>query len=439
MMKKINLLFLGFLLVGCNNQKVSSSNQYSGTWETIFAPSVIATHGGKVNPFNTSMSLKYFIDSNLDNKETIIEEVTSIYQNNIINLHQKFDRHNSYYLDQNDKEKGKYSNIKTINESLDTGNPVKLDKETFDLLKLGVEFTKYTEGYFNIFVGELTDYWDDIFYDKYNFGDDSKDPLKDEDQQVLLENLVKCIPNSNEEFDEVLIFNDNTYEVTFNSLKDEDGESLGNLSISVGGIAKGYATDLLKEKLVEEGYNQGYLFSGSSSISSLSTPISNNEKGQYLSVLDPRTAGVLGESKAAFGINLKDEFSMSTSGNYTAGKSYKIKDEKDNYITRHHIINSFTGYPEYKEGIASVSVFSKKLSAGVLDAFSTTLVNKTLEDGLKFREKVINDESLEKPDLEIVYIKENIIENTIEVITTSDFNGTFKIVDSEGINVRYVK
>ena len=231
-------------------------------------------------------------------------------------------------------------------------------------------------------------------------------------------------------------FKDSTYEVRFNSLKDEDGKSIGNISISVGGIAKGVATNIVKKMLLDKGYDKGYLFSGGSSISSLSTPIYNNNKGQYLSISDPRTINNLGdEKKSAFEIYLKDEFSMSTSGNYTKGKSYGFYDENGNVNKRFHILNTFTGYSNYKDCVASVSVFSKKLDAGFLDAISTTLVNMTIEDGLVFRNKVMNDYNA---DLEIVYIKENIKEETIEVISTSNFNNTLKLVNKNGSTLKYV-
>ena len=126
---------------------------------------------------------------------------------------------------------------------------------------------------------------------------------------------------------------------------------------------------------------------------------------------------------------------MSTSGNYTTGKSYGFYDENLDVIKRFHIINTFTGYSNYNENVASVSVFSKKLDAGILDAFSTTLVNMSIEEGIEFRKKVMNDFDC---DLEIVYIKENIKEKTIEVISTSDFNKTLKLVNTEGSSLRYV-
>lgn len=425
-MKKINLLFLTFLLVGCNNNKIT------GTWENIIAQDTIATHGGKVNPFNTIMSLKYFINDKIENKEQVKEDVTNYYQSRVLDLHVKFDRHNQYFVDRNDQSKGKKVNIKNVNDSLNSGEFIKVEKETFDLLKLGVEYTKYTNGYFNIFSGGVTDFWDKSFYYAEN-GDGSYDPYFNKDREIELANIVKCVPSVSQ-IDEVLIFNEDDCSVKFNSLKDSNGNLLDNISITVGGIAKGYATDILKKELLEKGYDTGYLFSGGSSVSSLSKPIYDNKKGQYLSVLDPRTARNLFEKKEAFGIYLKDEFSMSTSGNYTSGKSYRFLDKNGEYVSRHHIINSYTGYP--MQNFASVSIFSKKLDAGILDAFSTTLVNMDLEQGLEFRRKVMNDFNA---DLEIVYIKENIKEETIEIISTSNFDKSLEVSNSKGIKLTYVE
>lgn len=431
-MKRLSLLFVTLLLVGCN----SSSNKYKGTWENIIASDILSFNGAKVNPFNTVMNLKYFVCEDIENKDEVIEDVKSIYQDTINELHKKYDRHASYYLDNENKELGLYTNIKTVNNSLDSGEYVKLNEDTYNLLKLGVEYTKYTNSYFNVFTGALTDFWDEIFYEAYNFGSIELDPYYNEDNKKKLEKLVSAIPLNEEDIDKVLEFKDSTYEVRFNSLKDEDGKSIGNISISVGGIAKGVATNIVKKMLLDKGYDKGYLFSGGSSISSLSTPIYNNNKGQYLSISDPRTINNLGdEKKSAFEIYLKDEFSMSTSGNYTKGKSYGFYDENGNVNKRFHILNTFTGYSNYKDCVASVSVFSKKLDAGFLDAISTTLVNMTIEDGLVFRNKVMNDYNA---DLEIVYIKENIKEETIEVISTSNFNNTLKLVNKNGSTLKYV-
>ena len=441
-MKIINILLMSLLLVSCNDSRTSSSILYKGNWENIFAKTLATTDGAVVNPFNTSMYLKYFIDESLENKDDFISKITGVYQERINDLHKKFDRHHSYYVDLNEHNKGRIKNIKTVNESLDSGEFIELDEETYNLLKISVEYTKYSEGYFNIFVGELTDFWDEIFKDwtkdpyLYNIDPDNLDSK--ENERRLREDILPLIPTI-DEIDEILEFNDETKSVRFNSLKDESGKSKGKISISVGGIAKGYATELVKQEFIKQNYTQGYLFSGGSSISSLDKPIYNNSKGQNLSIVDPRTAGSLFDKKEAVSVYLKESFNMSTSGNYIGGKSFYYKiNETGEYITRHHIINPYTGYPEDK-GVASVSVFSEKLGADILDAFSTTLVNKSIEDGLKFREKVMNDVSLGNPDLEIIYILENLKDNTIEIQSTSNFNNTITIADSEGITFKYVK
>lgn len=443
-MKKLNIIFVSLLLVGCDNQNNSSSNRYSGLWHNIIAESVLSANNRSVNPFNTVMNLKYFVSDTIANKEAMIEDITSIYQDNVVDLHKKFDRHYRYYLNKENKEEGYYTNVYDVNESLDTNTPVKLNDDTYELLKFSVEYTKYTNGYFNLFVGELTKYWDEYFNlisEIYSDADYEKfmnyEPYYSEESRTRLENIVKAIPKTNEEIDKVLVFNDETKEVTFNSLKDENNNSLGKISISTGGVAKGYATDILKEKLNEKGYSDGYLFSGASSILSLGEPIYNNSKGQYLSVVDPRTANKFGDDKkSAFGVYLKDAFSMSTSGNYTSGKSYWFKDkETGEKITRHHIVNAFTGYPEYKENISSVSIFSKELSAGLLDVFSTTLVNMSVEKGLEFRKKVMNDFNC---DFEITYVKISDDKESLEVITTSNFDGTLEKGTGTNIKISYV-
>ena len=257
------------------------------------------------------------------------------------------------------------------------------------------------------------------------------------DSQKEIKSIIDAMPKTSSDIDKVLTFNDSTYEVTFNSLKDKNGNSLGKISISTGGIAKGYATDLIKQELLAKGYTLGYLFSGASSITSLTNPIYNNSKGQYLSIVDPRTANQFGDNKkSAFGVYLKDEFNMSTSGNYTSGKSYKFADkESGEVVTRHHIINALTGYPEYKENVSSVSIFSKKLSAGVLDVLSTALVNMSVKDGLEFRKKIKKDFNC---DFEIIYIKVSTDKKTLNVISTSNFDGSAEKGTGEGIVVEYI-
>ena len=69
-MKKINILLMSFILFGCD----SSSNKYKGTWENIYAKELITTINSKVNPFNTSMSLKYFVSEEIEKYQCLADD-----------------------------------------------------------------------------------------------------------------------------------------------------------------------------------------------------------------------------------------------------------------------------------------------------------------------------------------------------------------------------
>ena len=137
-MKKSYLLFVALLLVGCNS---SSNNKHKGTWENIIANDVMSFNGGKVSPFNTVMNLKYFVSEEIEDKDSLIKDIKTIYQETISDLHTKYDRHYSYKVE-NDEEL--VTNIKTVNDSLDSGEFISLNSDTYNLLKLGVGITAPT-------------------------------------------------------------------------------------------------------------------------------------------------------------------------------------------------------------------------------------------------------------------------------------------------------
>ena len=201
----------------------------------------------------------------------------------------------------------------------------------------------------------------------------------------------------------------------------------------MGGIAKGYATDIIKENLLKNGYKDGYLISGGSSISTLSKPIyTRKEKGQKLSVINPEKSNIM-EKEAAFSIKFTEEFNFSTSGNYTTNKSYSFLDNDGNIVYRHHIINPFTGYPESLH--RSVSIATSYFSNAQVDALSTAFMNLSVEDGLKLRKALL--EKYEGSNLEVFYLdqqgrKENAV---VTVIATSNVNDTLTVAD--GVNIKY--
>lgn len=422
-MKK-NILSLSLVLILC-----SCSNKLDGTWATIIAntDNIHSTSTNSVSPFNTVMQLNYFLnDDNGSQNDKILQDVTKLYNDEISRLHCYFDRHYNY-LNNDDSI---ITNLKVINDSFGKNIPIKCSKELYSLLKLSMECYDLTKGYFNIFTGNITNYWDEIFYEIYNYGDlNDFDPFFNNQKKEELELLVDSIPNNKEEFLQQLTFNDEDMSVIFNSC---DFNNNQKIIISVGGIGKGYATDLVKQKLIENSFYDGYLISGGSSLSTVSKPIfTKKQKGQSVSVINPELTSFK-EKVVAFKMKFTEEFNFSTSGNYTSGKSYSFLAGNDR-IYRHHIINPFTGYPE--SFYRSVSIKTSSFSNAFVDAFSTAFMCLPIEEGLNLRNELLD--IYQGYDLEVFYLlQDGIKENaTFKVIATSSMNDTLQVED--GVELIY--
>ena len=413
----------------------SCGETIKGSWHSIVATQddIITTINTTVPPFNTVMNLNYFVyDDQEDKNDQILNQVTSIYNSEVSRLHKIFDRH-YYYKAQDDYSVDVITNIKTINDSYGTNQEVKCSDELYSLLKTSIHGYELTNGYFNIFTGSLTDYWNQIFDEVLNFGGSlqDNDPYYNESKKQQLEEIVSSIPNTIEEVKQQLTFNDENKTVIFNKLE----KNVIRPYISVGGIAKGMATDIIKNKFIESGYLNGYLISGGSSISTVSKPIyTNKEKGQNLSVINPATSNIV-EKKAAFSLKFTEEFNFSTSGNYTTGKSYSFKTDNGDIVYRHHIINPFTGYPE--SYYRSVSIATSYFSNAMVDIFSTALMNTSIEEGIVLRNKLF--EMYPNGDFNVFYLRQIGDDDNAEVTVyaTSDMNKTLKT--EKGVKVVYEK
>ena len=413
----------------------SCGETIKGSWHSIVATQddIITTINTTVPPFNTVMNLNYFVyDDQEDKNDQILNQVTSIYNSEVSRLHKIFDRH-YYYKAQDDYSVDVITNIKTINDSYGTNQEVKCSDELYSLLKTSIHGYELTNGYFNIFTGSLTDYWNQIFDEVLNFGGSlqDNDPYYNESKKQQLEEIVSSIPNTIEEVKQQLTFNDENKTVIFNKLE----KNVIRPYISVGGIAKGMATDIIKNKFIESGYLNGYLISGGSSISTVSKPIyTNKQKGQNLSVINPATSNIV-EKKAAFSLKFTEEFNFSTSGNYTTGKSYSFKTDNGDIVYRHHIINPFTGYPE--SYYRSVSIATSYFSNAMVDIFSTALMNTSIEEGIVLRNKLF--EMYPNGDFNVFYLRQIGDDDNAEVTVyaTSDMNKTLKT--EKGVKVVYEK
>jgi thiamine biosynthesis lipoprotein len=192
--------------------------------------------------------------------------------------------------------------------------PVKTTPELFDLLSACVEYSRASEGAFDISVGPLMRVWG--FYKGTGHM-----PRGEE-----IENARRITGWRNIELDAT------TRSVRFRQK---------GIELDPGGIGKGYAVDRMVEVLRKNGITIGLVSASGSSFYAMGKP--PGEDGWHIEIKDPRD-----QSKSVEEVVLKDE-SMSTSGSYE--KFFKA----DGRIYS-HIMDPRTGYPA--KGMLAVSVIT---------------------------------------------------------------------------------
>ena len=142
MKRKLLLLsaIVPLLLTSCEKEdsyfkQFSVSNITSDTGRVRVVDSIYGT----VSPFDTQILLQLY--SSPSNAITFSQDFDFL----IKKYHALFDRYYSYTIDGE-----KINNVKTINDSYGTNEAIKVDDILFETLKEAIEFTKETNGLFNI-------------------------------------------------------------------------------------------------------------------------------------------------------------------------------------------------------------------------------------------------------------------------------------------------
>ncbi len=198
--------------------------------------------------------------------------------------------------------------------------PVVVSQELFDLLVACVNYSRQSEGSFDITVGPLMKVWG--FYRGTGHL-----PKPGEVKQAM---------------DQIGYRN-----IKLNPADRSVSFSRPGLNLDPGGVGKGYAVDRMADVLRRQGVKSALISGGGSSIYCLGAP--PDEAGWRIKLEDPRHAGDPDAPYAAEVI-LKDE-SISTSGSY---EKFFVAEGK----TWSHIMDPRTGFPA--QGTLSVSVISPR-------------------------------------------------------------------------------
>lgn len=237
------------------------------------------------------------------------------------------------------------SDISRINAS--PGSPVRVHAETIDLIEKGLFYSRLSDGKFDITVGKLTRLWD--FH-----AETPKLPDADAIAAAIQTIDYRNVTVSGEEV----------------TLTNPDA------ALDLGGIAKGYIADKMKEYLLSEGITSGLINLGGNVLT-----IGTKEDGSAYSIGIQRPFDETGAPAAI--VSVKDQ-TVVTSG------IYERYFEQDG-IRYHHILDTDTGYP-YENELLSVSIICSNSADG--DGLSTSCFALGLEKGMELIESLEDTEAI---------------------------------------------
>lgn len=239
------------------------------------------------------------------------------------------------------------SDVWKINHS--NGTPVTVSEETAQLIQTALGYSACSNGAFDITIAPLLDLW--------NFKPEQHEgTVPDADQ---IQEALSHVNYKNVQLDGTTV-----------TLLDPQA------SIDLGGIAKGYIADRLRDRLVSEGYDSALINLGGNILTVGAKP-----DGSAFRVGIRKPFSESGEQIETVAC---EDHSVVTSGTY---ERYFEQDGK----RYHHILSPSDGYP-VENGLASVTILSPASTDA--DALSTACFVLGQEKGLELIESLDGIEAL---------------------------------------------
>ena len=226
------------------------------------------------------------------------------------------------------------TNIYYINNILEIEEEVTIDKILYEILQYSKEMYKMTDKKLNIALGNPIDVWNE--YKKSGNGIPSNEEL---------------INSGSHNLDDLILLEHNKI------------KKVSNIKLDLGAVAKGYATNIVKEKLETRGINKYLINAGGTVVAGKHYA----DKKYKIGLEDPL------DNLNIYKILNVENKSITTSGSYIRNYEYNDK-------VYHHIIDNDTLYP--MDYFKSVSVISDNSALG--DVLSTYLFTIPYEEGIEY-------------------------------------------------------
>lgn len=355
-----------------------------------FLTLLLALCMGCKTSINYTQKQMYSFDSGFDTVIAYIEWVEdgdTQYRENANKTFEKFSYYNELFDSFHDYEN--INNIKTINDNAGI-KAVSVNQEVIDMLLEAKYFYDISYGKIDVTAGKMISLWHDareIGMELNTHGEYGEVP-----NRVELEESIK-----HKGWDKIIVDDEN------NTVFITDPY----VSLDVGSVAKGYATQRVAEYLVTENVKNAVINAGGN-LKALSGKY--NGKDWITGIRNPNNPS-LSPDDSLLTIQYSGDKSAVTSGDYERvfiandGKSYS------------HIIDPDTTYPADK--YRSVTIITT--DAGVADCLSTALFCLDYEDGLKVIEQYKKNH--DNAFLEVIWVANKDMNfETDNVYHTKSFN-----------------
>ncbi len=367
MRKKIIVLIICLLFTGCTKVNKSSTLQ---KYSMNFTDTV----------FNTFISFSGYAAS-----ESSFETFANLVKEDFHYYNQLFDKYNSY--------EGIH-NIKTINDQAGI-MPVKVERDIIELLTLSKQFTNKTQGKFDVTMGSVLEIWRQYREEGIKANEENK-----ETALPPLQMLESAKQLSGWEYVEI-----NEEESTVYLTK-------VGVSLDVGSVAKGFATEKVARHLETEGFTSGIINAGGNVRLIGEKP---DQSPWKVGVQVPNFAS--SNTDSLMTLSLPSSASFVTSGDYQRFYYHEGK-------LIHHIIDSSTLMPVHHYRAVTVIERDNQFLADIL---STALFTLPYDEG----KQLISSLKDAGHDIDAIWVFDDTtpIPGQVETIENKDY----KMVFTDGV------
>lgn len=325
-------------------------------WSNIELEKITTTDGEELYPYYGDIKINYYFDEDRQSMLANNDVLENIYNSSLEKTFKLLDTNHDY---------ADVINLKYINNH--PGEELVIEPFLYNTLKELYQYSIDSSGVFNIFSGELYDYWQNQILS----GDPTfTDPIYDADSKAKIDEIVSCSMSQLAKEDS-LIFNDSEMSIIYNV----SSQCANSIKIDAQFFSSIYAINDLYDNLMDQNYVKGYIYTSEGNVRTLGDhPVSSTWD---ISLADPNNIKT-GSSNSFSDIYVLGKINVITIGDYLNVNNYGVHKENDNAI-RYLYYDATTGYPI--NNFRAIQVITSSNSSQDTLYYALLMMNSSIEEG----------------------------------------------------------